>query len=496
MKNLKNKIKSFYLGKGFFIIFFAFLIWWVCTCNFILRDGDTYFLINHGRYIFSHGIPYVEPFTIHENFNFVMQQWLSSLIFYLFYKFFGIDSLLLLVVLANCLIVFLFYKICMLLSDNNYRISSIITIFCDIILVYFFIVARPQIFTFILVLCLIYSLELYIRKEKIRYLFVLPIISVLQINLHASMWWMLYVFILPYLLDGYKFKFFGRETYKKWPILIVMIVMFLVAFINPYGLDAITYFFKSYGIDAINNYVSEMKNLTVANFTGKFCFLCIIVVIVLNIFAGKNKVKVRYLLLFIGTFYLTLSSIKGFSYFLLMSLFPCACYFKEYMKPDMNREVYSLLYKIRYGAVVVVIVIGSIFLSIGGIDYDSDISVGIDLLLDNYDVNDIKLYTNYNYGSYTEFRGIKSYIDSRAEVFLKSNNGVYNVFDEFLSVKRGDIDYDKFLTKYNFTHLLVDESEAFYDYLLDNDDYESIYKGKLKNGDKYMLYVKKDLISE
>lgn len=496
MKKKSNILKNFYLGKGFFVIFFVLLVFWVCIRNLSLKDADLYFLINHGKYIFNHGFPYIEPFTIHENFNFVIQQWLSSLIFYLFYHFFGMNSILFLVVLANCLIVFIMYKLCMLVSDNNYRISSIFTIYCDLFLCYIFIVARPQIFTYILILLLIYSLELYIRKGKLRYLLFLPIISILQINLHASMWWMHYVFILPYLLDGYKFKFFKHEIYKKSPILIAMIIMFLVAFINPYGIDAITYLFKSYGVDAINNYVAEMKILDVTSNEGKVCFLAFIAVFGLYVMAGKDKVRIRYLLLLIGTFYLNLSSYKGFSYFLLIAAFPLACYFKDFMKPNLDRENYSLSYMARFSFISLVILVLSFIVSINGINYDSDISDGVDLLLDNYDVDNITLYVSYNYGSYTEFRGIKSYIDARAEVFLKSNNGVYDVFYEFINVESGKIDYVEFLDKYNFTHLLVDESSEFYDYLLVNEDYELFYKGKLDNGYKYRIYVRKDLFNE
>ena len=40
-------------------------------------DNDGWFLLNHGRYVLEYGIPYVEPFTIHENFSFVMQHYLE-----------------------------------------------------------------------------------------------------------------------------------------------------------------------------------------------------------------------------------------------------------------------------------------------------------------------------------------------------------------------------------------------------------------------------------
>ena len=45
-------------------------------------DNDIWFLINTGRYILNHGFPTIDPFTIHEGFNLVVQQWIPDVIFY------------------------------------------------------------------------------------------------------------------------------------------------------------------------------------------------------------------------------------------------------------------------------------------------------------------------------------------------------------------------------------------------------------------------------
>lgn len=42
-------------------------------------NNDGWFLLNSGRYVENFGIPHTEPFTIHEGFHFVMQQWLFAL---------------------------------------------------------------------------------------------------------------------------------------------------------------------------------------------------------------------------------------------------------------------------------------------------------------------------------------------------------------------------------------------------------------------------------
>ena len=496
MKNIVSKLKKIrfpYMRKGSYLCLFVSTIFLVYLKNYTL-DNDTWFLLNHGRYVFHHGIPYIEPFTIHENFSFVMQQWLSALIFYLFYNYFGIKSLLFLIIFLNFVIIFVCYKLCMLLSDGNYKIASILTFFIDCSLLIFFIVSRPQIFTFILVLLMFYSLELYIKKGNVKYLFILPIISLLQINLHASMWWMLYVLMLPYLLDGYNFKNFKHDIYKKWPIIVAMIVMFLVAFINPYGLDAIVYFFNSYGVESINNYVAEMRPLIVTDFSGKFIWAYIFFIFILYIFVGKKNIRVRYLLLFIGTCYLSLSSIKGFSYLVLSSFFPFAYYFKNSLKIKQSKENYNFSYKIIFSCLTLFLV--CIFLGcyvIYGVNYHNKLENGINLLLEKYDKTDVKLYVGYSQGGYTEFRGIKSYIDPRAEVFLKENNKMADIFQEYYDLEDGKIDISKFLDKYNFTHLLITEREYLYDKINDVGGYSLFYKGKIDDEDMYKIYVRNDI---
>lgn len=492
-KNNKIKFKLPYLRKGSYILFLLMVIFIVYIRNFRL-DNDSWFLLNHGKYVFNNGIPYIEPFTIHENLTFVMQQWLSSLIFYICYDIFGIKSLLFLVISCNFLIVFLSYKLCMLISDNNYKISVIVTVIMDILLGAFYVVSRPQIFTFILILLLFYCLELYIKTNKIKFLFLLPIISLLQINLHASMWWMLYTFMLPYLLDGYKFKYFQHDVYKKRPILIAMIFMFIFAFINPYGLDAITYLFKSYGVDVINDIVREMQPVNVNLFFGKLVYFSILAIFCINILVGKKEIKIRYFLLFVGTSYLALSSNKGFSYFLLASLFPVAFYLRD--KIVLKKEQYSFVYKVNFllGFIGILFIFLCTYFFVG-VDYENSLDEGIDLLLEKFDRNSINLYVGYNQGGYTEFRGIKSYLDPRAEVFLKANNEKFDIFEEYYQLLYRNIKLNDFIKKYNFSHLLITESEIIYDEMNEISNYSLFYEGKISKGEDYRIYARNDLLS-
>ena len=416
-----KKKKRVYLRKYSYICFSLLLLLFIYYRNYKL-DGDTWFLLNHGRYVFYHGIPKIEPFTIHSNLSFVMQQWLASLIFFLSYHFLGIKSLFGVCVLLNYLFFYICYKLCMLISENNYKISFIVTIIIDFLLLAFgFIVIRPQLFTFCLIAFLFFCLESYIRKRNVKYLYLLPVISILQVNLHASMWWMLYVFMLPYLLDGFKIRKYKGEYYEKSPIVIAMIVMFFVAFINPYGIDALVYFFNSYGIKEINNFVYEMKAIDFSGFFGMVLFLTVIVAFMSIVIADKKSLRIRYILLMIGSLYLGVSSYKGFSYFCILSYFPIAFYYKDKLKIIKAKEIYSVEYKKIYGELILyLLLIFGVSFSYIGFDYTNGLESGIKFLLQNYKKDEIKLYVGYDDGGYCEYRGIKSYLDPRAEVFLKA----------------------------------------------------------------------------
>jgi hypothetical protein len=51
-----------------------------------------------------------------------------------------------------------------------------------------------------------------------------------------------------------------------------------------------------------------------------------------------------------------------------------------------------------------------------------------------------------------------------------------------------NFDYDKFVKKYKFTHLVVEASSLFNEYLEDNANYELVYSSYYNEGGKRLLY--------
>lgn len=490
INKITNKFKTYNPPK-FLIYLLLFLVVITVFLNNKTLDNDTWFLLSHGKYVLENGIPFLEPFSIHEGFSFVMQQWLSATIFYLVYSIFGKLGLRILVSLIFSLIIYVILKLTLLISNNKFYLASLITFSISVFLIPCM-VTRPQIFTYLILLLSMYLFELYIKTRKIKYLYILPILSLLLINLHASMWFMLFLFLLPFIIDSFNFKFklIHGSNYFSIHIIISVLLMFLVGFINPYHLDAITYIFKSYNIKEINDYIGEMKLVSIKEFAGIIRYFLIFIVLSIYIFYKKNDLKLRYFLLLVGTLYLGISSYKGYNLFILGGIFPLSYYlnkeFLEYKNKNYSKKyiILSIITTVLVGGLLIVI---SISTNQEKTIYDAPIQSSINYLEKNYSKN-IKLYTDYNNGSYALFKGFKVYIDPRAEVYLKSNNKKEDIYIEYYNLQHGLINIDNFLEKYNFDVILLDTKDKIYDYFNDKENkMDNLYK-EVYNDKEYVIY--------
>lgn len=487
-------------------IFVLFIIPFILIC-FVNKepDNDIWFLLNNGRYVLQNGIPFVDTFTIHEGLNYVMQQWASASIFWLIYDTLGKYGLLVLVYVMSFLLMYVFYKLCETVT-NKKNISVIITAI-TLCLVRRFIVLRPQIFTYLILLLEILLLELYIKKQNKKYLYFFPILSILLINLHASMWYFQFVFMLPFLLNSINIPKITKDKIEIKPVIIVALIMFLCGFINPYGYEAVTFIFKSYGIDSFNEIISEMKAPTFSVIYFKIILGCLFLLICLINFLKKEKLDIRHFLFICGVSILGFMHIKCFPYFVFIYFYVLSYLIKN-MKFDFKFLNKKVIKAINNGLIIGI----SVFLVISfGITcvysfkyynfsegYVEDI---VDYIEENYNKDEVRLYVGFNYGGYTEYRGLKSYIDGRAELFIKKLNNKSDIFDEFVKIRKNDDDamFEEFLDKYKFTHLIINaiDEENFDKYLEKNGDYEIVYIQYFDPDTKDLpyrkLYVLKDL---
>lgn len=83
------------------------------------------------------------------------------------------------------------------------------------------------------------------------------------------------------------------------------------------------------------------------------------------------------------------------------------------------------------------------------------------------------VYSGFDWGGYVEYRGYRAYIDPRAEVFLKVNNGKEDLLKEWKDYFDGNISQEEFLAKYGFEYLLVWREDPMYE--LNSAEYKMIF---------------------
>lgn len=104
-------------------------------------------------------------------------------------------------------------------------------------------------------------------------------------------------------------------------------------------------------------------------------------------------------------------------------------------------------------------------------------------ILENLDVENIRIYNDFNWGSYLEFKGIKAFIDSRSGMFCDEFNPGVTILEDWLKVSDNEVDYNKVFDKYSITHVLVRDMEVLNEEIKENNLWHQIYKD-----DNFILY--------
>lgn len=421
-------------------------------------NEDIWYIMRYGKIILQNGFIHTDILSIHSGLHIVIQQGFSNVIFYLIYNYLGDYGFFLLCELFIGLYLFVIYKICMLLSNKKVLLSVLISSITCTLLEFSFITPRPQLFTYLHLLIIIYIMEKFYKNNKTKLIYFLPLISLLQINLHAALWYYLFLFILPYIIVLSIQK--NKNVFK---IIIIMIIMFLVGFINPYTYENVFFPFMTYS-SVINNYIQELYPANIVcpelpvMVISIFFYIILIAQLLIYIYYKEGKFELRHLFLFGGTTILALANVRNIPIFIITTLPILSNYLKKKNFSVKNNYVDTRKHWI---IMIFFIIIISLF---NTYRLESGVKKGGDFLKENYDQN-IVVYTNLDYGSYIEYLGFHSYFDTRAEVFLKKANKKEDIFLEAMDIEKKCINYKEFIKKYQFTHMIVYKNSCLYHYL-------------------------------
>ncbi len=92
------------------------------------------------------------------------------------------------------------------------------------------------------------------------------------------------------------------------------------------------------------------------------------------------------------------------------------------------------------------------------------------------DLSTMKMFNDYNYGSYLLFRGIPVFIDSRADLYSPEFNEGCNAFSDYLAISGITTFYDDKLDEYGITHVMSYKNSKLTLLLAKDENYKVLYQ--------------------
>ena len=503
-------------------------------------QNDTYYTVSIGNLIMENGIDMKDHFSWHEDLPYTYPHWLYDVFMSLIYNIGNWDGVYISVCVMSILLGLSIYIVNKKMNQNQF-ISFAITIGA-MYLLKDYIAARAQLVTFIIYVWVIFFIEKFIQNpKKIQYAIGIILSSILIANLHVAVWPFIFIISLPYiaeyiiclmsdiiiyrkatlfikktLLKKYKnneekTKIIQeqinniiaqnekikkvRETeepYKikmklnknvKWLIL-VMAICGLTGFLTPLGTTPYTYLIKTMNGNTVGN-INEHLPLTLIN---NIPIMCTIVIILSLLIFTKVKIRLSDLFMIGGLTYLMFSSRRQSTMFVLLGSIILNRIIIEAIK-TYSKEKMEMILRPMIGAMTLLVMCLSIFYGLKFIDKKKDNSYvnessypveAANWMLKNLNVNEIKLFNEYNYGSYLLYRGIPVFIDSRADLYAPEYNGGRDIFMDFINTSNLGTYYGKTFKEYGITHvilyknskirMIIDETEP--------ENYNKIYSDK------------------
>ena len=414
---------------------------------------------------------------------YVYPHWLYDCFVYLVYSLGGFTLLYCSTIALGFIFLGLTYLLSVKLGNNKY-VSYLVIMFFSFFLSGYF-TARAQMFSYLFFIIILYSLEMLRNTNKKRYFVYLFISSLMIANMHAAVWPFIFVLFLPSIAqdiiciikDFFHLKFFNTfnieiEKNHLLKTMIAFVLCLLTGFLTPNFLVPFTYYLKT-ASGVSMNYISEHGAITINSYSYVYLFLLGTLVLLLN---KKVKIKLKDLFLILGLFIVAFSSIKNIALLFILSMFVYSRLFSSFKYDDIEPYLWN-----KYFISILLIV----FAITGFVGFNNNkdksyvktVSYPVeasDYIIENLDLDNVRIFNQYDFGSYMLFRKIPVFIDSRADLYLKEFNDDCYVFEDYFDAKR-NANYRYVFSKYGITHLLLRNNTQLYFTISDFENYNIIY---------------------
>ncbi len=297
----------------------------------------------------------------------------------------------------------------------------------------------------------------------------------------------------------------AENTYKiemhknkntRWLIL-VMAITAITGLLTPLGKVPYTYTYLTMIGNTMKN-INEHLPLTLAD---NIPIMCTLIVILAVLTFTKAKIKLSDLFMLGGLTYLMFATRRQQSMFVLIGSVAFTRIVTDFLKRSLYASVdqidEKLINRFTVFVILAIIIIWGIhyFKERKNEDFIDKKAYPVEAsewILNNLDVKNIKLFNEYNYGSYLLYKGIPVFIDSRCDLYApeyntptgNSDDGE-DIFSDFINSSGIGTYYGDIFKKYEITHVIVYKNSKI-NMLIEKADSEK-YK-KLYSDDNFVIY--------
>jgi len=292
-------------------------------------------------------------------------------------------------------------------------------------------------------------------------------------------------------LDNYKLRIATSENIKK--LYIVFIICLFTGLLTPLKDMPYTYTYRIMKGNTTQA-VSEHQPMILIN--EKKILISYGILLAILIFT-KTKIRLRDLFFLSGLFILSIMTRRQESMLILFGGIVFARILTEFIQrknPKLLLEIQEYLTTIfgEIGILIIVLLMSTKMINpkftqpyIDETSYPVEASQWIK---EKLDYKNIKLFNDYNYGSYLLFEDIPVFIDSRCDLYTPEFNGTYNknskkfvgkdIFSDFLNVSQIATWYDNVFKEYGVTHVITGSSSKLNMLISKDPLYNKIYSDK------------------
>lgn len=288
-----------------------------------------------------------------------------------------------------------------------------------------------------------------------------------------------------------------KEKCVKYLIL-VMIICIFTGLLTPLGDTPYTYLPKTMQGNTMEN-ISEHLPLTLIDDVKT---MVVIVLFLLILIFTDTKIKLRDLFMIAGLVLMAFMSRRQVSMFVLIGGFVFAkllvALIDKYDKGGAEQAVNAIT--TIWGKIITILlaILVAFTLYRGKINNPivSTSSYPVkacDYILENVDIENMRIFNEYNYGSYLLYRGIPVFIDSRADLYTPEFNGTKDeegeyegrdIFTDYINTTNISRYYENTFKEYDITHVLIRKNTKLNMLLSrDKEHYKELY-----SDDNFIFY--------